>query len=312
MPASKSWAYAALGLGVLVVSSSSILVRYAQGAGVPSLSIAALRLALAALLLTPLALARASGEIRGLSRRDLHLALLAGGLLAAHFATWISSLAYTSVASSTVLVTTNPIWIALASMLIFHERMGKGMVVAIGMALGGSALIFFADGGGGGGGTGEGMVQPNPLLGNSLALLGALSVSGYFLIGRALRRRLSLLAFIWLIYTSCAMALIAVALIADAPLRGFSAAGWACLLGLALGPQLLGHSVFNWALKHVSATFIALTILGEPIGASLLALLLFGERLSPLQSAGFATLLVGIYLAARSEKSAGEPGAARD
>lgn len=310
MPASKSWAYLALGLGVLVVSSSSILVRYAQGAGVPSLSIAALRLALAALLLTPLALARASGEIRDLSRRDIRLALLAGCLLAAHFATWISSLAYTSVASSTVLVTTNPIWIALASTLIFRERLRKGMVVAIGIALGGSALIFFADGGGGG--AGEGMVQPDPLLGNSLALLGALSVSGYFLIGRALRRRLSLLAFIWLIYTSCAMALIAVALIADAPLWGFSAAGWACLLGLALGPQLLGHSVFNWALKHVSATFIALTILGEPIGASLLALLLFGERLSALQSAGFATLLVGIYLAARSEKSAGESGVARD
>ncbi|MEK7736639.1 MAG: EamA family transporter [Pseudomonadota bacterium] len=188
----KSWAYAALGLGVLVVSSSSILVRYAQGAGVPSLSIAALRLALAALLLTPLALARASGEIRALSRRDSVLALLAGSLLAAHFATWISSLAYTSVASSTVLVTTNPIWIALASMLIFRERMRKGLVVAIGIALGGSALIFFADSGGGG--AGAGIVQPNPLLGNSLALLGALSVSGYFLIGRELRRRLSLLA----------------------------------------------------------------------------------------------------------------------
>ncbi|MEK7736638.1 MAG: DMT family transporter [Pseudomonadota bacterium] len=116
----------------------------------------------------------------------------------------------------------------------------------------------------------------------------------------------------WLIYTSCAIALIAVALLAAAPLWGFPAAGWACLLGLALGPQLLGHSVFNWALKHVSATFIALTILGEPIGASLLALLLFGESLSTLQSAGFGALLIGIYLAARSEKTAGEPGAARD
>jgi len=310
MPAAKSWAYPAIGLGVLVVSSSSILVRYAQGAGVPSLSIAALRLALAALLLTPLALARAGGEIRGLSRRDFRLALLAGSLLAAHFATWISSLAYTSVASSTVLVTTNPVWIALASMLIFRERMRKGLVLAIGIALAGSALIFFADSGGGV--AGGGVTQPNPLLGNSLALLGALSVSGYFLVGRALRRRLSLLAYIWLIYGSCAIALIAVALIADAPLWGFSAAGWACLLGLALGPQLLGHSVFNWALKHVSATFIALTILGEPIGSSLLALLLFGERLSTWQSAGFVVLLSGIYLAARNERAVGSMDAERD
>ena len=312
MPAGRSWAYAALGLGVLVVSSSSILVRYAQAAGVPSLSIAALRLALAALLLTPLALARTAGEIRGLPRRDMVLALLAGSLLAAHFATWISSLAYTSVASSTVLVTTNPIWIALASMLIFRERIARRLVVAIGIAVGGSALIFLADSGAGGGGAGGETAQPNPLLGNTLALLGALSVSGYFLIGRALRRRLSLLAYIWLIYASCACVLVGVALIAEAPLWGFSATGWGFLFALALGPQLLGHSVFNWALKHVSTTFIALAILGEPIGSSLLALLLFGERLSLLQSAGFAVLLCGIYLAARSEDLGASAGTARD
>jgi drug/metabolite transporter (DMT)-like permease len=291
----KRWAYAALGLGVIIVSSSSIMTRYAQAAGVSSLSIAALRLALACVILTPFALARSAGEIRAVSGRDLLLALAAGGLLAAHFATWISSLAYTSVASSTALVTTNPIWIALASVVLFHERIRQGLIAAIGLALCGSVLIFLADGGGG-------SVQPDAPLGNTLALVGSLAVSGYLLIGRALRRRLSLLAYVWLVYTSAAVALVAVALIAREPLWGFSPAAWAFLLALALGPQLMGHTVFNWALKRVSATFIALAILGEPIGSAILALLLFDEGFSRLQIAGFVLLLGGIYLGARGER----------
>ena len=117
------WAYAALALGVVVVSSSSILTRYAQGAGAPSLSIAAVRLVLAALVLTPFAIARRSAEVRSMSRNDVLLGLAAGALLATHFATWITSLAYTSVASSTALVATNPVWIAVASVVLFRERM---------------------------------------------------------------------------------------------------------------------------------------------------------------------------------------------
>lgn len=295
---SKRWAYAALGLGVLIVSSSSIMTRYAQAAGVSSLSISAIRLLLASVMLMPFAFARSFPEIRAISGRDLLLAFAAGGLLAAHFATWISSLAYTSVASSTALVTTNPIWIAAASVVLFHERMPKGLIAAIGFALCGSVLIFLAEGGAGG-------AQPDPPLGNTLALIGSLAVSGYLLIGRALRRRLSLLAYVWLVYTSAAIALVVVALIAQEPLWGFSPAAWAFLFGLALGPQLMGHTIFNWALKQVSATVIALAILGEPIGSAILALLLFDEGFSRLQIAGFALLLVGIYLGARSERGNG-------
>ena len=291
----QRWAYAALGLGVIIISSSSIMTRYAQAAGVSSLSIAAIRLALASAMLTPFAFARSSREILAVSRRDLLLAIAAGGLLAAHFATWISSLAYTSVASSTALVTTNPIWIAAASVVLFHERIRRGLIAAIGFALCGSVLIFLADGG-------SGSAQPNAPLGNTLALIGSLAVSGYLLIGRALRRRLSLLAYIWLVYTSAAIALIVVALVAREPLWGFSPAAWAFLLALALGPQLMGHTVFNWALKRVSATFIALAILGEPVGSAILALMLFDEGFSRLQIAGFVLLLGGIYLGARSEQ----------
>jgi drug/metabolite transporter (DMT)-like permease len=290
----KRWAYAALGLGVIIISSSSILTRYAQADGVSSLSIAAIRLALASIVLSPFAFARSSGEIRALSKRDLLLGIAAGGLLAAHFATWISSLAYTSVASSTALVTTNPIWIAAVSVVLFHERIRGGLIAAIGFALCGSVLIFLADGG-------SASAQPNAPLGNTLALIGSLAVSGYLLIGRALRRRLSLLAYVWLVYTSAAVALVVVALVAQEPLWGFSPAAWAFLLALALGPQLMGHTVFNWALKQVSATFIALAILGEPIGSAILALMLFDEGFSRLQIAGFVLLLGGIYLGARSE-----------
>lgn len=310
VPKSSRWAYAALGLGVVIVSSSSILTRYAQAAGVSSLSIAAIRLVLAAAVLTPFALARSAAEIRALSKHDLLLGLTAGGLLAAHFATWISSLAYTSVASSTALVTTNPIWIALASVILFKERVRRGLIVAIGFALCGSVLIFLAEGGSGG-------VQPDPRLGDTLALIGSLAVSAYLLIGRSLRRRLSLLAYVWVVYSGAALALIAIALIAAQPLWGFSTAAWAFLIAIALGPQLMGHTVFNWALKQVSATFIALAILGEPIGSAVLALFLFGEGFSVLQICGFALLLAGIYLGARSEQDAGAaakvgPGAAQE
>jgi drug/metabolite transporter (DMT)-like permease len=303
----RHWAYAALGLGVIIVSSSSIMTRYAQAAGVSSLSIAAIRLALACVLLTPFALASRSGELGTLSRRDLLLAVAAGVLLAAHFAAWISSLAYTSVASSTVLVTTNPIWIAAASAILFRERIGKGLIAAIGFALCGGILVFLAGGGTAG-------AQPDPPLGNMLALLGSFAVSGYLLIGRSLRRRLSLLAYVWLVYSSAALALVAAALIAREPLWGFSAAAWVYLVALALGPQLMGHTVFNWALKRVSASFIALAILGEPIGSAILALVLFDEGLSQLQVAGFVLLLAGIFLGARSERgidsfAKGEPSA---
>lgn len=291
-------AYAALALGVIVASSSSILTRYAQGAGASSLSIAAVRLVLAALVLTPFALARRSAEVRVLSGRDVLLGFAAGGLLAAHFATWISSLAYTSVASSTALVTTNPIWIAAVSVVWFRERMRKGLIAAIGFAVCGSVLIFLAEGG-------AGNTQPDPQLGNTLALIGSVAVSGYLLIGRSLRRRLSLLAYVWVVYSGAALALVAVALIAREPLRGFSATAWACMVAIALGPQLMGHTIFNWALKRVSATFIALTILGEPIGSAIFALILFGEGFSLLQICGFGLLLAGIYLGARSEQGAG-------
>lgn len=283
--------YLVLFAGVLVVSTSSILIRYIQAAGVPSLSIAAWRLALAALLLTPLAWARVAPELRTLRRRDLLLGLASGVFLALHFASWISSLAYTSVASSVALVSTNPLWVGLASLLIFRERLGWRTLLGISATLLGSVLIGLSDQ--------INSSAPDPTLGNLLAMVGAVTVSGYLVIGRDLRRRLSVLAYIYVVYSTAALVLVLWALLAGQQLAGFPSYVYLLLLALALGPQLLGHTAFNYALSALSATFIAVAILGEPIGSALLALLIFGERFAPLQLAGFVLLLAGIVIASR-------------
>lgn len=302
---SRLMPYLVLFGGVLVAASASILIRLAQELGVPSTTIAAGRLGIAALLLLPLALRRALPDLRRLHARDLLLALASGVLLAVHFDTWISSLAYTSVASSAALVATNPLWVALASLLIFRERLSGPTLLGIALTIGGTLLIGLSDSG----------AASNALLGDLLALVGAVAASAYLLIGRNLQRRLSLLAYIWLVYTSAAVVLLIVALAVgwqgSAPqlygpdqVLGLPPLAWLLIGGLALGPQLLGHTAFNWSLRHLSATFVALAILGEPIGSALLALLVFHEWFAPIQLAGFVLLLLGIAVAARVEQHA--------
>lgn len=286
--------FAVLAAGVLVMSTASIFIRWLQAAGVPSLSIAAWRLALAALILAPLVLVRHRDELARLGTREWLLAAAAGAFLAAHFAAWILSLEYTSVASSVALVTTNPIWIGIASWLLFRERLGGLMVLAIGLAIAGSAVVFLADGGEPvAGGT-------RPALGNALAVVGSLTICGYLLIGRGLRRSMSLVPYVGVVYAAAAACLVVLALAAGAPLVGFAHESWVMLLALAIGPQLLGHSSFNWALKYLSATLIALAILGEPIGSTILAWWLLEESVGAVKLAGMALLLAGIFLAARS------------
>jgi len=290
-------------IGIFAVASSSILIRFAQGLGITSASIAAWRLILAALILLPIALTRGRAELRLLGRRELALGAVAGLFLALHFITWISSLEYTSVASSVALVSTNPLWVGLASLLIFRERLSKFTVAGIALTVGGSALIGLSDSGGHG--------PANALLGDALALLGAISVSIYYLIGRELRRTLGTLTYIWLVYSSGALVMVAISVLGAlaqghslASLVQFPPMGWVLLLGLALGPQLMGHTIFNWALRHFSATFVTIALLGEPIGSALLALLLFHEPFQQLQLVGFAVLLGGIALAAVAERAA--------
>jgi drug/metabolite transporter (DMT)-like permease len=288
--------YIILIAGVLIASTASIMITGAIGMGIPPLTVAAGRIALASLILTPITLARSGPALRRISRRDLLLALAAGVCLAAHFATWISSLAYTSVASSTALVTTNPVFVALATWLIFRERLGPGTWAGVLLTVAGSLLIGLSDSGGG--------VGSAPLLGDILALLGAVSVSGYFLLGRLLRARIALLPYIWVVYSTAAVVLLAVLPLAGQSLVGLPPAGYLLILGLAIGPQLLGHSAFNWAIKYLSPTLVTVAILGEPLGSAALAVVIFRQPLQPLQLVGGAVLLAGIAVATLAERKA--------
>ena len=284
-PASRSTPYIVLLGGVVVVASASIMIR----------------LGFAALVLVPLALLRARAELAGLSRRELLLGVGAGACLAVHFFAWISSLEYTSVASSVALVTSSPLWLALAAWLM-RERIARQTWLGVLCTMAGSIIIGYSDGSGGN--------ARNALLGDALALLGAIAVAAYFLVGRTLQRRLSTLAYVALVYSSSAVFLIVMALLAGggaAAFVGFPVWAYLLALVLGLGPQLLGHTALNWSLRYLSPTFVAVATLGEPIGSALLALLIFGQGFAPLQLVGFVILLAGILIAARGERSAAAP-----
>ena len=198
-------------------------------------------------------------------------------------------------ASSTALVTTNPLWIGIASFVLFRERPGLMMIGGIALSLAGSLFIFWSDSQSVG-------VGSDPMLGNMLALAGSWCFSAYLLIGRRLRAGLGLSAYIWLAYGAAGLFLFAASNIGGVSLFAHSSMAWLVLLGMALGPQLLGHTSYNWSLRYVSATFIAVVTLGEPVGSAILAFIIFGEGFAPLQFVGFSLLLVGIYLAARGEQ----------
>ncbi len=279
----------ALLIGILAVSASSILIRYAQADQAPSLVIAAWRLVFASAILLPLALTRRRAELRRLSLTDYLLALFAGVMLAVHFAAWISSLEYTSIASSTVLVATSPLWVGLASPFLLREPLERGVKVGIALALIGSLIITLNEQGGG----------TRPAWGNFLALVGAWSVSAYFIIGRQLRVQVSLLTYTTLVYSMAALTLVGAALLTGRPLLGHTPTAYLLFLLMALIPQLLGHSSFNYALGYLPAAYVMVATVSEPMGASLLALLLLGEVPSWLTLVGGGFILGGVIIAGR-------------
>lgn len=286
----------ALIIGIAAVSSGSVFVRLAQ-ADAPSLAIAAYRLGLAALILLLPAWLRHRSELAGLKPSDWLWAVASGLFLAVHFATWITSLEYTSIASSVALVSTSPLWVALFAWIAWREPLSPSLLAGLGLALAGSIVISFAEA--------RTAISPRPFLGNALALAGALAVSGYWLIGRKLRRRISLVPYVTVVYGAAALILLATALALGQQLTGFPPATYGWFLLLALLPQLLGHSSFNWALGHLPASFVAIATLGEPIGAAILAFIFLGEIPSWLKLAAAAMILAGIFLALVQRR--GEP-----
>ncbi len=283
--------YLALLVATLAVSTGAIFARLADA---PALVIAAYRLGLATLILAPIAWWKAREEMMKLSKRDLKLAVISGFFLAFHFATWISSLDYTSVANSVVLVNTNPLWVGLLTPLIAKERVKRAAVYSICISVIGGVIIGYGDFATGG----------KALLGDGLALVGSMCAAIYLLLGRNLRRKLSLLAYIFICYGSAAIFLWTIVLLLRMPLTGFGHSTMAAFFGMALISQILGHSTYNWALRWLSAGLIAVSLLGEPIGSTILAYFIFDEGLTVYKVVGGVIILSAIYLAASSESRA--------
>ncbi|OPZ59644.1 MAG: EamA-like transporter family protein [Synergistetes bacterium ADurb.Bin520] len=262
--------------GIGAISTGAIFARMADA---PSLVMA------------PFALTRRWEELRSLPRHDLVTVGGAGFFLALHFATWIASLDHTSVASSVVLVNTIPLWVGLLGPLVAGERLSRWTVGGMALAFAGGAVV----------GGGDFALGKEALWGDLLALAGALSAAAYLLLGRRVRPKLSLLSYIFLCYGTAAAFLWAGVLLTGLPGTGYSSGTWGAFGAMALIPQLLGHSSYNWALRWLSAGFISVALLGEPLGSTLLAWILFGEGLTIVKAVGMGGILAGIVLASRGE-----------
>ena len=280
-----------LALGVVAVSFSAIFIRLAEA---PALSVAFYRNAIAAAILVPFALARHRDELRSLTNAQWAAALLAGALLALHFSTWIPSLSYVSVGASTVLVTTQPVWVAFLGRFL-GERVRPRALAGIGLSMAGAVVIFGAD------------LGSSNLRGDALALAGAVFAAGYYLSGRSLRRRVSLLPYVAICYSTCAAIMAAVVALAGQPFAGFEPKVWVLFGLMALGPHILGHTVFNYLLADVDAAVVATAITAEPIGATILALAFFGETPPWTVLAGGALILAGIATTVRAQAPAIAP-----
>jgi len=275
-------------IGVTAISTGAIFARMADA---PALVVAAYRVGLATLMLAPVALVRSRHELLRLSARDFGLAVLSGFFLAMHFAAWISSLDFTSVANSVVLVNTNPIWVGLLTPFLTRKSIHRSTRIGIGISVCGGIVI----------GVGDFTVGRGALFGDALALAGSMAMALYILLGRNLRRKLSLTTYVLVCYGSAAVILWGWVLAAELPVRGFDTTTWACFWGLAVVSQVIGHTSFNWALRWLSAGVIAVALLGEPVGATILAYVILGEGLTWSKVVGGMLILSAIYITAAGE-----------
>lgn len=291
-------------VAIMAVSTSSIFIRFAQADGAPSLVIAALRLSFASLLLAPLALFQHRAELANLTGREILPGLLSGVFLALHFATWISSLEYTSVASSVVFVCTGPLWVALVSPIFLKENLARSAFLGLGLSLAGGTMIALSDACVWNAGLScpelADIFKGRAMLGNFLALAGAWAVTGYLILGRKLRSRVTLIPYIFMVYGFAALTLILIVLLSGNSLAGLAPRTYGWIFLLAAIPQLIGHSTYNWALKYLSAALVAVITLGEPIGSAILAFFILDETPGMATLLGGLLILAGIYLASRN------------
>ncbi len=278
-------------VGVLAVSTGSILVKLCS---VSSLSMAAYRLSFAVPIFWLITWRKEKHWWRKISYRDRVGILLSGVCLGLHFATWIASLGFTSVTSSVVLVTTNPLFVGLGSVIFLKERVSPRLWLGILIAFLGCLVIAATE-------PGHPRTAPNPLWGNLLALTGAMFMSGYLLLGRGLQTRLSTWIYVTSVYTVAAFTLLGLVVISGSPMVGFSGTNWLLLGLMALIPQGIGHTLLNRSLRLLPASVVALAILGEPVGASWMAAAWLDEVPSLMQMAGALLVLTGVGLGVASK-----------
>lgn len=280
-------AYAAIVIAVVGVSFASIFIRWSESTALVK---ATYRMGLASLFLLPLALGPAWKEMRALSRREVVTMLAVGVALAVHFATWISSLDYTSVASSVILVNSHPLIVALLSHYIAREYVARRAGLGVVLGFVGVLVIAYADAG-----------EPMGLLGDVLAFIGGLMTTVYLMTGRHIRKRVPLVPYVFLVYSSSAVVLLATTLVLEGSLspRGDIGRELLLFLGLALVSTIVGHTLYNWALRYLKAPIVSTSLLGEPVGATLLAIAFLQETPSLFVIGGGALALLGIYMTAR-------------
>lgn len=280
----------AMGFAVLALAFSSIFIKKLELENIPPLAIALYRMAIATAILLPAAIALKRREISRLTASDAALLVMGGFFLALHFGAWITSLKYISIATSVVLVNSHPLFVVLASYLFLNEKPSRRSLAGTGIGITGMAII-----------SRDGFKDAEfALLGNALAILGALAVVGYFIVGRKVRARVSLLGYVTPLYGVCSVFLLVWALAAGSSLGPFGAGVWLYFAALAVVPTILGHTVFNWAIKHVRPSAVSLAFLGEPVIAAALAFVFFDQRPPVSTLAGGAFVLAGIYLATTS------------
>ena len=272
--------YIMLALGLSSISFSSVFVRLAQGEGMPSLAISAGRLVIAAGVLTPIVLMKYRENIATLNRNDILLTLGAGAFLALHFASWITSLEYTSVLISVVFVTSSPLWVALLEFIFLKAKLPKLVIFGLGIAIAGGLLIGFGGALSGGDASAVEIDRQREFIGGALSLVGAITIAVYLIIARKLQQprlrngvqtKLHIVPYIWLVYGSAGVILLVWSLASGVSFVGYSAQGYIWLIAMALFPQLIGHSSLNYAVGYLPATIVSMLTQLEPIGSAILA-----------------------------------------
>ncbi|WP_459192639.1 DMT family transporter [Halosimplex sp. J119] len=285
---------AALVVAILAVATSAILVRWSEA---PPTVAAFYRVLFTAGVLAPLAFSRHGEDLQSLDRRDALAAAVTGIALAIHFAAWFQSVRWTSVAASVTLVQSQTLFVAVGASLYLGERLTLAKLTGIVIALAGAVAMSLGELLGGA------AVGPHPLAGNGLALVGAVMMAAYVLAGRSLRARVALVPYVTVVYSACAAVLGAIVLAQGDALLGYEPVEWALFLAMAVGPGVFGHTVINWALEHVESSVVSVSLLGEPVGSTLLALVLLAEVPGSWTLAGGIVVLAGIYLTARARNS---------